>query len=66
MRVYPQKKLLGLVRSDPRSHNKKETKTKVLEASDLRAFYKYYIIINQQFINVNDELMYYFGPEIAG
>ena len=34
---------------------------KVLEASDLRAFYKYYIIINQQFINVNDELMYYFG-----
>jgi len=34
--------------------------SKVLEASDLRAFYKLYIIGNQWFINLIFELMYCF------
>jgi hypothetical protein len=40
------------------SGQKTESKQNTLEASNLRAFIKYYIISNQQHINLNGELMY--------
>ena len=54
-----QKKLLGTVRG---YNGTSKTKTaKVLEASDLRAFYKLYIIGNKQLIRLNVELVCCFG-----
>jgi len=54
-----EKKLLGNVRG---YNDASKTKTaKVLEASNLRAFYKLHIIGNKQLINLIAELMYCYG-----
>jgi hypothetical protein len=45
---------------------KQNKNSKVLEASDLREFYKLYIIGNQRFIRLIAELMYCYGPGSAG
>ena len=53
------KRLLGTVRGYNGASKTKTTK--LLEASDLRAFNKYYIIGNKQFINKIDGFMYCYG-----
>ena len=52
-------KLLGNVRGYNGASKTKSAK--VLEASNLRAFYKLHIISNKQLINLNAELMYFYG-----
>jgi hypothetical protein len=52
------KRLLGFGQGVQRGEQSKNSK--VLEASNLRAFNKIYIISNQQFINLNAVLMYCF------
>ena len=61
----PAREKKGFQREKVRTKKQKKQE-KVLEAGNLRAFYKMYIIDNKQFICSNVEIMYWFGRRSAG
>ena len=61
----PAREKKRLSKGKSQDHKTKKTK-KVLEAGNLRAFYKMYIIDNKRFICYNVELMYWFRRRSAG